>query len=69
MTLLNQSLRPWVAFDPTIKDHRRYYAEFKKHRSWGTCPVRFVLHEDAADAVSMIEKSLADYYTNKEFAD
>lgn len=69
MTKLNQSLRPWVAFDPTIKEHRRYYSEFKKQRTWGTCPVRFILQEDAADVVSMIEKSLADFYTSKEFAE
>lgn len=63
-------MRPLVAFDPSNKDHRRYYAEFLKYGGWGRCPVRFVVPEDVGlDLPSMIKNSLIEYYVGKEFTD
>ena len=59
--------RPYVVFDPDNKDHRRYYYQFVQTASWGDCPVRFVVPEDHGDLVTMIQRSLVAYYTQKEF--
>ena len=68
MSRLEFYCRPLVAFDPTNKDHRRYYAEFVNTSSWGTCPVRFIVPEDhGGDLVSMIKNSLINYYVEREF--
>lgn len=69
MTLskLQLSARPWVVFDPTNKNHRRYYSEFVKHHTWGRCPVRFIVDDDAGDVITMIQRKLVDYYVAQEF--
>ena len=67
MTTLSQASRPWVAFNATDKQHRKYYNDFLTHRSWGTCPVRFTLDEESGDVISMIERDLARFYLTKEF--
>jgi hypothetical protein len=59
--------RPYVVFDPKNKDHRRWFAEFNEHLTWGNCPVRFVVSEDAGDLITMIQRSLIQYYVDKEF--
>jgi hypothetical protein len=60
--------RPLVAFDPNNKDHRRYYARFIETRSWGQCPVRFIVPEDhGGDLISMMKNSLIQYYIEREF--
>jgi hypothetical protein len=60
--------RPLVAFDPYNKDHRRHYARFIETRSWGKCPVRFIVPEDhGGDLISMIKNSLIQYYIEREF--
>jgi hypothetical protein len=60
--------RPLVAFDPTNKVHRRFYAEFVNTASWGSCPVRFIVPTDnGGDLVSMIKNSLINYYVEREF--
>lgn len=59
--------RPYVVFDPTNKNHRRWFADFIKNRSWGKCPVRFVIENDYGDLVSMIQRKLIEYYVDKEF--
>lgn len=59
--------RPWVVFDPQNKDHRRWFAEFNENRSWKNCPVRFVIDNDHGDLITMIQRSLIQYYVNKEF--
>jgi hypothetical protein len=61
--------RPYVIFDPANKDHRRWFAKFNKHLSWGGCPVRFVIDDDHGDLVTMIQRKLIQYYVDKEFAD
>ena len=61
--------RPFVVFDPNSKDHRRWFANFNKNLSWGTCPVRFVIDNDHGDLITMIQRSLIQYYVDKEFKD
>lgn len=62
---LNQ--RPYVAFDAANKQHRRWFSEFHENRTWGHCPVRFVIPDDCGDLVSMIRSRLIDFYVGKEF--
>lgn len=69
MSRLDLFGRPWTVFDPENKDHRRYYNSFVKTASWGECPVRFVVPEDHGDLVTMIQRSLIKFYTEKEFKD
>ena len=59
--------RNYVVFDATNKDHRKWFAEFNKSLSWGHCPVRFVIDNDHGDLVTMIQRSLIQYYVDKEF--
>lgn len=59
--------RPYVVFDAQNKDHRKYFADFQFKRSWGNCPVRFVIDDDNGDLITMIQRKLIDYYTNREF--
>ena len=59
--------RPFVVFDPTDKEHRRHYHNFVLTGSWGGCPVRFVVDDDHGDLITMIQRSLIQYYSNKEF--
>ena len=54
-------------FDPENKEHRRHYNNFVRTASWGACPVRFVCPEDHGDLVTMIQRSLIKFYTEKEF--
>lgn len=67
MSRLNLLNRPWIVFDPANKDHRKWFAEFQKNYTWGHCPVRFVVDHDHGDLVTMIQRSLINYYVNKEF--
>jgi len=59
--------RPYVVFDPTNKDHRRHFHLFQSTGSWGKCPFRFVVDDDHGDLVTMIQRTLIQYYTVKEF--
>jgi len=59
--------RPWVVFDPMSKDHRYHFHLFQSTGSWGKCPYRFVVDDDHGDLVTMIQRALIQYYTNKEF--
>jgi hypothetical protein len=57
-----------VAFDPSNKDHRRYYAEFLERGGWGHCPVRFICTEDHGDNLpALIQRILLAYYVDREF--
>lgn len=57
-----------MAFDPSNKDHRRYYAEYLEYGGWGRCPVRFIVPEDVGlNLPSMIKNRLIDYYISREF--
>jgi hypothetical protein len=59
--------RPFVVFDAHNKNHRKYFADFQANRSWGACPVRFVIDDENGDLVTMIQRKLIDYYTKREF--
>jgi hypothetical protein len=61
--------RPWVAFDATNKEHRTWFAEFRKLGTWGQCPVRFIIPDDHGDLITMIQRRLIDYYVSQEFGD
>lgn len=68
MSRLEYYSRPLVAFDPTNKEHRGYYAEYLKTRAWGRCPVRFIVPESTgSDLIKTIENELIAYYVGKEF--
>ena len=57
-----------MAFDPSNKDHRRYYIEFIEYGGWGRCPVRFICPEDVGmDLPTMIKNRLVEYYISREF--
>jgi hypothetical protein len=68
MSKLDLFQRPTVAFDATNEDHRRWFAEFQRLNTWGKCPVKFIISDDAGDLISMISRRLIDYYVNREFA-
>jgi hypothetical protein len=59
--------RPFVVFDASDKNHRAYYHNFVVTGSWGTCPFRFVVDDDHGDLITMIQRNLIKYYSNKEF--
>jgi hypothetical protein len=59
--------RPYVAFDASNKQHRRWFAEFTRKRTWGTCPVRFIVSDDAGDLLTLIQQRLIAFYVSKEF--
>ena len=59
--------RPWVAFDEQNRQHRQWYFEFVKHGTWGKCPVRFIISDDHGDLLTMIQRRLNRYYTEREF--
>ena len=67
MSRLEYYSRPLVAFDPYNKDHRRYFAEFQTNHTWGGCPVRFIVPEDNGDLVTLMQRSLIQYYIDREF--
>lgn len=67
MSKLQYYCRPYVAFDPSNKDHRRWFASFNENRSWGKCPVRFIIDDDHGDLITMIQRKLIQYYVDKEF--
>jgi hypothetical protein len=68
MSRLEYYSRPWVAFDASNKEHRRYYAEFLKFNTWGRCPVRFLItDEHGMDLPTMLRNKLCEYYVEQEF--
>jgi hypothetical protein len=67
MSKLQLHGRPYVVFDPTNKDHRKWFANFNKHLTWSDCPVRFVIDDDHGDLITMIQRKLIQYYVDREF--
>jgi hypothetical protein len=67
MSKLSYCGRPWLVFDPSNKQHRRWFAEFQKKRTWGNCPVRFVVDETEGELIAIMQRQLVDHYVNKEF--
>ena len=68
MSKLEFYARPLVAFDPSNKDHRRWYYQFVEYGGWGKCPVRFICPDSTGhDLTIMIRNQLIDYYIRREF--
>jgi hypothetical protein len=67
MSVLELSGRPFVVFDPANKDHRRFYFDFVETGMWGRCPYRFVVPDDHGNLITMIQRSLVNYYVEAEF--
>lgn len=67
MSKLSYIGRPWVVFDASNKDHRRWFEEFQRLKTWGRCPVRFVVNEDGVDLLHDIQRQLVSYYVEREF--
>ena len=67
MSLLEYRNRPFVAFDPTDRNHRRWYHEFVKHGTWGRCPYRFIVPDDHGNLITLIQRKLIEYYIYREF--
>lgn len=59
--------RTFVVFDAHNKEHRRWFADFNKNRTWAHCPVRFVVDDDQGDLLTMIQRRLIQYYVDREF--
>jgi hypothetical protein len=68
MLKMNLHQRPWTLFDPKNKDHRAYFNEFLKTRSWKHCPVQWIIGDSSLDIVHHISKLLLEHYTSAEFA-
>ena len=67
MSRLDYIGRPWVAFDPLNKDHRRWFAEFQRSGTWGRSPVRFIVPDEDGDLLTVCQRKLISYYVKKEF--
>jgi len=67
MSQLSLHGRPWVVFDPSVREHRNWYADFVRTGTWGRCPVRFVVPDDRGNLVTMIQQNLVKYYVQQEF--
>lgn len=67
MSLLNFCGRPWTVFDPSKREHRKWYYEFVEHGTWGRCPYRFIVPDDHGDLITMCQRALVKWYVNNEF--
>ena len=67
MSLLYLRARPIVAFNANNPEHRRYYRQFIETRSWGTCPVRFMVESLNTDLLSHINREMLAWYVKNEF--
>jgi hypothetical protein len=61
--------RPLVAFDPDNSDHRKWFAQFQKYRTWSKCPVRFLVDDEAGDLITLIQQRLIQWYVKNEFSE
>ena len=67
MSRLEYFGRPWVPFNAENSEHRKWFAEFQRFKTWGRCPVRFILPDDSGDLLTLIQRRLIQYYVDKEF--
>lgn len=67
MSILYLRARPIVAFDATNPQHRAWYFEFVEKRSWGHCPVRFMVESLNTDLLSHINTEMMEWYIGQEF--
>lgn len=67
MSKLSYFGRPWVVFNANDPQHRTWFNEFQSRRTWGNCPVRFILAESSSNLITQIQRELVDYYMQQEF--
>jgi hypothetical protein len=67
MSILYIRARPIVAFDATKQQHREWYYTFVEKRSWGHCPVRFMVEGLNTDLLSHINSQMMAWYISQEF--
>lgn len=67
MSKLDYFGRPWVAFDPVNKQHRRWFVEVQQGKAWGKIPVRFYVSDEDGDLLTLCQRKLIDYYVSREF--
>ena len=67
MSLLQLMMRPWVEFNPKDYEHRKWYAEYVRTKSWSHCPVRFVDPNDCGNLAMSMQRTLLEYYSKQEF--
>jgi hypothetical protein len=67
VSLLYLRARPIVAFDANNSEHRRYYRQFLELRSWGHCPVRFMVESLNTDLLTHINREMLTWYVKQEF--
>jgi hypothetical protein len=67
MSVLDLKARPIIEFEANNAEHRKFFADFIKRKSWGYIPVRFAVRGSRTDLVTQIERDLVDYYVYKEF--
>ena len=67
MSRLSYIGRPWTAFDPANKQHRKWFAEFQRTGAWGRCPVRFIVSDEHGDLITLIQRKLIGHYVDREF--
>lgn len=67
MSKLHMGGRPWVLFEVDNPQHREWFAEFVKTKTWGKCPVRFEIDGEPG-SIETIKRMLLEYYTMKEFS-
>jgi hypothetical protein len=66
MSKLSSHGRPYVEFDPTNEEHRRYFAQFVQHSAWKDCPYRFYV-TGVSFPIPAMQRMLLDYYATEEF--
>ena len=66
-TILASKIRPTVRFDVTNQEHRYWAYQFVTTMSWRDCPYVFSLPHTESNVYSMMCRSLAEYYSHKEF--
>ena len=67
MSKLEYYSRPLVAFDARNKLHRQYFATYLERRSWGRCPVRFIVPDENGNLIDLIKNSMLKFHMEKEF--
>jgi len=59
---LQKAQRPFVVFDPSNKDHRRYFKKFMTTSTWHGCPCQWLIDDHSTDVVGYINRKLLAYY-------
>ena len=67
MSRLDYIGRPWTAFNAENKQHRKWFAEFQRNKTWSRCPVRFIVSDEHGDLVTLIQRKLIEHYVDREF--